>query len=846
MKNQKMKNILPNIHAFSFDLQRKSDEELQDLIQKFHKYSDFEALEEKRKAQWFALVQEISYRSLGLRHFDTQLIAGLFLTEGKIVEMKTGEGKTLVSTLPVSYFALAKQGAHVVTVNEYLAERDQKWMGKIYKALGFSSALVKGSNTLVQKKQAYEADITYLTNSELVFDYLRDNSALSLAEVVQRPFSFCLIDEIDSVLIDEARTPLILSEAEAFENPNKFYLAKKLVSSFQKGIHFEVDEKRRDLYLTEIGYQEAKKRLGKTTLYDPEDPWMLEILNALKAFHLFKLNKDYIILKSKISIVDEFTGRIMEDRRWSQGLHEAIEVKENLPLGKKTKTKTSISYQNFFPLYPILAGMTGTAKTTEQEFQDIYQLDVVVIPPHKEMLRKDLPDAVYTSEVQKWKAVLGQSLECYQQGQPILIGTSSIEKSEFLSDLFRLSNIPHQILNAKPENVKRESEIIAQAGKAFAVTIATNMAGRGTDIILGGNPFFQVKEKLVEILSPETMNALKSGEEKKNETLLIQNILQDYAFQSDDLLRDIENLPYSLDECKLSLQNLYQSLSRTILEEWKIQNEKVKKLGGLFVLGTERHETRRIDNQLRGRSGRQGDPGVSRFFVSLEDDLFKVFGGENLRNWVKTLMQGNDSPLESSFLTKSLEKAQQKVESYHYDMRKNLFQYDTLLTIQRNQMMKIRKELLSQKELEELLLRWKEDFLAQKNQKKERKNPRERRQELEEKLTAYLSYYAWKKHLSFIPYEEVWLDVEVRLAEANFYQEGLLPRTRSFESLLLFDNAWTEHLEQMEAIKETISWRSYGQQNPFFEYQQEALNSFQIFFEKIRFSLVYSFGNQRI
>jgi len=645
-----MKKLIYEIKLESNKLSEKSEEELSSCIDKIKKRQKKESLD-KLLVEWFALVQEVSFRKIGLKHFETQLFGGLLLHQGMIVEMKTGEGKTLVSTLPVSLNALTGKGVHVVTVNDYLAERDKKWMGKVYNGLNLSVGLVKSTSTPSQKMKSYHSDITYVTNSEVVFDYLRDSSAYNLNEIVQRPFNFCLIDEIDSVLIDEARTPLILSAYKENENINKLYLAKAVANILEKDLHFELDEKRKDINLTEEGYNEAKKRLGKKSLYDPADPWMLDILNALKAKYLFKLNKDYIILKNKIVIVDEFTGRIMEDRRWSMGLHESVEIKECVDIGGGTKTKSSITYQNFFTLYPTLAGMTGTGKTTEKEFEDIYNLKVMVLPTVKPLVRKDLPDLVYQTELAKWKNVLSEAKKCFETGQPLLIGTATIEKSEFLSDLFKISKIPHKILNAKPENVSRESEIVAQAGERFAITIATNMAGRGTDIILGGNPLFKMKQELSEILFEK-----KVDPDNQN---LIENVFEEYSSQT-KLKKDITNLPYSLDVCENALKNLYDKLYKKIYSDWEKENSLVKQLGGLFVLGTERHETRRIDNQLRGRSGRQGDPGISQFFVSLEDELIKVFGGESIRKWVEYLIQDKDVPLESNLLTKSLENAQKK------------------------------------------------------------------------------------------------------------------------------------------------------------------------------------------
>ena len=415
-----MKKYISDIKAEATNLRQKTDEELLLKIEKIKKRAKIESLNNVL-IEWYALVQEISSRTIGLRHFDTQLLAGIYLHEGKIVEMKTGEGKTLASTLPVALNALSQKGVHVVTVNDYLAERDKNWMGKVYKGLGLSVGLVKSSSDLAEKRTNYQSDITYLTNSELVFDYLRDSSSFYVNEIVQRSFNYCILDEIDSILIDEARTPLILSTVQGETNVKKLHLAKGIAELLDKEVHFEIDEKRREINLTEKGYQEVKLQLGKETLYDLEDPWILEILNALKAKYIFKLNKDYIVLKNKIIIVDEFTGRVMEDRRWSMGIHEAIEVKENVQIGDATKTKSSITYQNFFPLYPKLAGMTGTAKTAEKEFKDIYNLEVIVLPTAKPLVRKDLSDFVYQTELAKWKAVLDKSKECYAKGQPILI-----------------------------------------------------------------------------------------------------------------------------------------------------------------------------------------------------------------------------------------------------------------------------------------------------------------------------------------------------------------------------------------------------------------------------------------
>jgi preprotein translocase subunit SecA len=834
-----MKKIISAIKVESKKLSEKTDEELKYQIEKIKNRVKKEDLT-NIIIDWFALVEEVSFRQIGLRHFETQLLAGLLLNEGKIVEMKTGEGKTLASTLPVALNALLKKGVHVVTVNDYLAERDQKWMGKIYKGLGLSSGLVKSTSSLREKQKSYNADITYVTNSELVFDYLRDSSAYNLKEIVQRPFSFCVIDEIDSILIDEARTPLILSSFQATTNINKLYLSKAIANILQKDFHFQLDEKRREINLTENGYKEVKESLGKKTLYDPDDPWILEILNALKAKYLFKLNKDYIVLNNKIVIVDEFTGRVMEDRRWSMGIHEAIEIKEQVALGGGTKTKTSITYQNFFTLYPKLAGMTGTAKTAEKEFLDIYTLEVIVLPTSKAMIRKDLPDLVYQTELSKWKAVLDESKKCFKSGQPILIGTASVEKSEFLSDLFKLSKIPHQVLNAKPENVTRENEIIAQAGERYAVTIATNMAGRGTDIILGGNPIFKTKQKLTELLLEEQKEEIEQKGSKYKEIVL--KIQEEYKNKKDQLKADIQNLPYSLEICEPELIKCYNFFYQKIYSNWEAENKIVKNLGGLFILGTERHETRRIDNQLRGRAGRQGDPGISQFFVSLEDELIKVFGGDSIRKWIEYLIQDADVPLESDLLTKSLENAQKKVELYNYDLRKNIFQYDDILNSQRKQLFKVRNEMLFKNNYENFFLRYSEMTFDEENQKQKDYKNLTFLYQLEKIFDSYSTYFETDKQLKNFS-QEIWITNDLRLAQSNFYELGFLKNNRTTILLSIIDFYWTEHIERMGYIRETINWRSYGQQNPLVEYNMEAFTSFKLMFEQIRSYMIYYFLN---
>ena len=794
-----MKKTIAEIKAYAKIFEESNEEDLKKKIEEIKRKAKNQSLK-TILPEWFAIVQEVSARSIGLRHFDNQLLAGIILNEKKIVEMKTGEGKTLVSSLPASLNALEKKGLHIVTVNDYLAERDQKWMGKIYKSLGLSVGLVKNGDSLEKKKANYLADITYLTNSELVFDFLRDNASSNLKTLVQRPLHFCLIDEIDSILIDEARTPLVLSELKEKQKFSKLYIAKILSTILEKNIDFEIDEKRKDISLKDRGYKMIKALLAKNSLYDVEDPWVLEVLNALKAKYLFKRNQDYILLNNKIAIVDEFTGRVMEDRKWSLGIHEAIEIKENLKSEGGNRNKTAITYQNFFSLYPKLCGMTGTGKTAEKEFKDIYNLEVVILPTNKKVLRKDLNDLIYQSELSKWKAVLERSKECFKKGQPILIGTTSIEKSEFLSDLFRSAKIPHQILNAKAENISRESQTIAQAGKRSAVTIATNMAGRGTDIILGGNISFEIKEKIKNLFTKEEI--------EKEYLNYIETIKADYFENENNLKKVVENLPYSLDQSKESLKLLYKKLYKKSFELWQKENQLVKDLGGLFVLGTERHENRRIDNQLRGRAGRQGDPGCSQFFLSLEDDLVKTFGGEEIKKWLSFLVKDDQEALESTILSQSLENAQKKVEEYNYEVRKNVFEYDNIINSQRKIFFYIRRNLLETNNYEELFLRYLEKLRGEKSLK---------------------------------TYKKIWINFDNFIGKKNLYQKALVKTSKSEKILNLMDFYWTEHIERMNYVKDTVNWKAYGQLNPLIEYNLEAIKSFNWMFEEIKECMIYSF-----
>ncbi len=762
-KLKKYSPLVSDVNIFEEDFLSMSDDDLRartsDFKLRLEKISSFDeqlVVLDDLLPEAFAIVREASKRVLGMRHFDVQLIGGMVLHEGQIAEMKTGEGKTLVATLPSYLNALTGRGVHVVTVNDYLARRDAEWMGQIHRFLGLSVGLVQQSMSPLERKKNYQCDITYATNSELGFDYLRDNMAAGKSEIVQRDFQFCVIDEVDSILIDEARTPLIISGQ--VERPQEKYqkaaaVVEKLIRAkdmSKDGIDpdgdYEVDEKQRSCILTDEGFAKTEELLRVKDLFDPKDPWAHYVTNALKAKELFTKDVNYIVRKDEAVIVDEFTGRVMPGRRWSDGQHQAIEAKENLPIQPETQTLASITYQNFFLLYPRLSGMTGTAKTEEVEFEKTYKLETTVIPTNRKISREDWVDQVFKTETAKWRAVAKETANIYKQGRPVLVGTTSVEKSELLSTLLSELNIPHNLLNAKPENVEREAEIIAQAGRSGAVTIATNMAGRGTDIILGGNSDYMARLKVKEILSPRLVkpeeghkspipaqrddnsigfkeNKIKS---KKNiQTKLLQNIFPvllteetdkllaslasklvknwgDRALTSielDDYIATAAEKTPTQDENISALRNAIQ----TIKEEYEIvlNNEEtnVRQVGGLHVIGTERHESRRVDNQLRGRAGRQGDLGSTRFFLSLEDSLLRIFGGDRVAGLMNAFRVEEDMPIESGMLTRSLEGAQKKVETYYYDIRKQIFEYDEVMNNQRKAVYSERRRVLDGREL---------------------------------------------------------------------------------------------------------------------------------------------------
>ena len=679
-KVKKMMPIVEHINKLEPEMEKLTDEQLRAKTEEFKEHlrnretsSDTKkdrALEKKALdeilPEAFAVVREAGKRVLNMRHFDVQLIGGIFLHNGHIAEMRTGEGKTLVATLPAYLNALTGKGVHVITVNDYLAKRDSEWMGKIYKFLGLSVGVIlanseRGYDDFERKKAAYACDITYGTNNEFGFDYLRDNMAGSLDMLVQRPYNYAIIDEVDSILIDEARTPLIIS-GRLEQSAQLYQTMAKVAPQLQKNVDYEVDEKNKNVILSEEGIDHAEKLLGIEDLFDVHNQYAHHLLQALKAKELYQKDTDYVIKNGEVIIVDEFTGRLMEGRRWSDGLHQAVEAKEGVQIQDETQTLASITFQNLFRLYPKLAGMTGTAMTEEAEFGKIYNLEVTTIPTNKPDIRINLPDVVYKSQKQKYLAVVDEIIKMHEKGRPVLVGTISIDKSEYLSDLLKKRGIKHNVLNAKHH--EKEAYIIAQAGRWGAVTIATNMAGRGTDIMLGGNPEFLAKTDL-----------------KKN------------GYSEEEIVA-ATGMSDEIDEKSAEARALYRERMEKYKAEIAPEADRVRAAGGLFILGTERHESRRIDNQLRGRSGRQGDPGESRFYLSLEDDLMRLFGSERIIGLIDRLGLEEDQPIDAKILSGSIENAQKRLEGENFNRRKTVLEYDDVMNQQRNIIYKQRREVL--------------------------------------------------------------------------------------------------------------------------------------------------------
>jgi preprotein translocase subunit SecA len=818
----------------------------------------------------------------------------MVLHNGQIAEMKTGEGKTLVATLPAYLNALTGRGVHVVTVNDYLARRDAEWMGQVHRFLGLSVGLIQQEMTPTTRRANYACDITYATNSELGFDYLRDNMASDIAEVVQRQPNYCVIDEVDSILIDEARTPLIISGQ--IERPQEKYrraaeVAELLERSAELGKDgidpegdYEVDEKQRNVTLTDEGYAKAEQELGVSDLFNPEDPWAHFIGNALKAKEMFAKDVNYIVRNGDAVIVDEFTGRVMPGRRWSDGLHQAIEAKEQLEIQPETQTLASITYQNFFLLYPRLAGMTGTAKTEEVEFEKTYKLEVTIVPTNRVRSRSDWTDQVYKTETAKWRAVALETAEVHKGGRPVLVGTTSVEKSELLSALLAEQDIPHNLLNAKPENVEREAEIVAQAGRAGAVTIATNMAGRGTDIILGGNSDYMARLKLREVLLPKLVRpenehrpipSAKAVREARSlgslyPCSLSETTDQDLATLAKDLVNTWGDRQLTLLELE---DRIAQAAEKAPSEDPQIQglrdciaqvkaeydamvkqdDQQVREAGGLHVIGTERHESRRVDNQLRGRAGRQGDPGSTRFFLSLEDNLLRIFGGDRVAGLMNAFRVEEDMPIESGMLTRSLEGAQKKVETYYYDIRKQVFEYDEVMNNQRKAVYTERRRVLEGRELKAQVIgygeRTVEDIVdAYVNPELPPEEWDLSRLVDKTKEFIYLLEDLTPDQLQGLGVEELKAFLQEQLRNAYDIKEGqveqqrpgLMREAERYFILQQIDTLWREHLQAMDALRESVGLRGYGQKDPLIEYKNEGYDMFLEMMTQMRRNVIYS------
>jgi preprotein translocase subunit SecA len=890
------------IHALSDDGLRGKTAEFKERLAKTKTLNDEKELLDEILPEAFAVVREAGQRVLGMRHFDVQLLGAMILHKGQIAEMKTGEGKTLVATLPAYLNALNGKGVHIITVNDYLARRDAEWMGQVHRFLGLTVGLIQQGMDQTERKRNYNCDITYATNSEVGFDYLRDNMATVMEDVVQRPFNFCVIDEVDSVLIDEARTPLIISGQ--VENPSEKYIRASQVAAClrkENDEHYEVDEKARNVLLTDEGFGEAENLLGVTDLYDPADPWAHYIFNAIKAKELFIKDINYIVRENEVVIVDEFTGRVMPGRRWSDGLHQAIEAKERAEIQPETQTLATITYQNFFLLYPKLSGMTGTAKTEEAEFGKIYSLEVTLIPTNRIPSRQDLSDMVYKAENGKWNSIAQECAEMHSQGRPVLVGTTSIEKSELLARLLRELDIPHNLLNAKPENVERESEIIAQAGRKGAVTIATNMAGRGTDIILGGNSEYMGRLKLREYFmprivrpddeegfspvqvpgiggrpapqgfapstkkakswkaSPQIFPTLISKDAEQMLKAAVDLAVKEYGerslseLEADDKIAVASEKAPTNDPVIQKLREAYK-LIRSEYDAFTItEHDEVVEFGGLHVIGTERHESRRIDNQLRGRAGRQGDPGSTRFFLSLEDNLLRIFGGERVASLMKAFGVEEDMPIESRMLTGSLEGAQKKVETYYYDIRKQVFEFDEVMNNQRRAIYAERRRVLEGLDSKEQVVKYGEQTMD--DIVGAYINPDLPSEEWElDKLVGKVKQFVYLledmtpdqledlsvEEIKTFLHEQVRNAYDIKEAQVNATRADLMRDAERFFILQQIDTLWREHLQQMDALRESVGLRGYGQKDPLIEYKTEGYELFLDMMTDIRRNVVYS------
>ena len=764
----------------------------------------------------FAVVREASFRVLNMRHYLVQLMGGICVHQGRVAELKTGEGKTLMATLPAYLNALSGKGVHIVTVNDYLAKRDAEWMGKVHRFLGLTVGVNVHDMTDDQKRAAYACDITYGTNNEFGFDYLRDNLKTRLADMVQRGLNFAIVDEVDSILIDEARTPLIISGKG--EKSSTLYLdCNRFVKTLKLDEDFTVDIQEKSVQITEQGAAKAERFFNVQNLADIENADLNHhIQQALKAHYIFKRDSDYIVSDGEIVIVDEFTGRLMIGRRYSEGLHQAIEAKENVTVRNENKTYATITFQNYFRLYNKLSGMTGTAKTEEEEFRTIYGLDVLEIPTNKPVQRKDLPDVIYSTAAGKTRAIIKEIIERHEKGQPVLVGTVTVEKSEEISRWLLKNRIKHNILNAK--NHKREAEIIAQAGKLGAVTIATNMAGRGTDILLGGNPEYLAKQDLKnEGIDDETIETATS---------YVQNVS---------------------DEIK-AVRERYRELLKKHSEVTDKEKEEVIALGGLHIIGTERHESRRIDNQLRGRAGRQGDPGSSLFFISLEDDLAKRFGGERLQGIYNAFKVDEDTPLQSKMLSRSIENAQRTIEGKNFGIRKHIIQYDDVMNTQRKVMYEERMKVLRGENVHQDVLNLIPDYVTDiinsnvnKGQEPSSWDKDKLNRALEEKALPAETAYITDEILSKWDYDYIVKETVAKVIDcyeekiAAYREDGIdFNEFERFVFLKVVDTKWIDHIDAMDRLKRGISLRGYANEDPVIAYKKEGLEMFEEMTESIQ------------
>jgi preprotein translocase subunit SecA len=793
---KKYNKVVEEINALEGAIEKLTHSELQGKTAEFKEKLNQGASLKDILPEAFAVVREASRRVLGMRHFDVQLIGGMVLHDGRIAEMKTGEGKTLVATLPVYLNALTGKGVHVITVNDYLATRDSEWMGQIYRYLGLSVGLIVHGLDSAERRKAYEADVTYGTNNEFGFDYLRDNMAIHPEHMVQRNLNFAIVDEVDSILIDEARTPLIIS-GQADKPTQLYYTVSKVIPRLKKDADYTIDEKARTATLTEQGVTRVEQMLSVDNLYDDKNMEISHHVNqALKAHTLFKRDRDYVVKEGEVIIVDEFTGRLMFGRRYSEGLHQAIEAKEGVKIERESQTLATITFQNYFRMYEKLAGMTGTAATEEEEFRKIYGMDVVVVPTNKPMIRKDFPDVIYRTEKGKINAVIEEIATRHGTGQPVLVGTITIEKSELLSEALKKRGIAHQVLNAKFHEM--EAEIVAQAGRFGAVTIATNMAGRGTDILLGGNPEMLAK-----------MELKKSGREVTDEEL--KDLIARYKEQTDE------------------------------------ERNRVVAQGGLHIIGTERHESRRIDNQLRGRSGRQGDPGSSKFFISMEDDLMRLFGAENVAGIMDKLGMDDSMPIDHPLISRSIETAQKRVEAKNFDIRKHVLEYDNVMNQQREVIYQQRRQVLTGVNLKDSIYDMIHEVVERTVASFAGGSVHPEEWDLEGLL---------ERAQLFLPNHELTVDdlkilskdeIPQMLEEKSriYYdkrEDELTPETlRELERVVILkvvDSKWMDHLDAMDQLRQGIGLRAYGQKDPLVEYKFEAFDMFQEMIGEIQSDVV--------